>query len=400
MLVATFFEQVWNVLLELSPWLLFGTALSSLLHKLLPPNWIEQQLQGRLGVLKSVIFGIPLPLCSCSVIPTGLGLEKQGSSKGATVGFLIATPQTGVDSIVVSASFLGLPFALFKVGAALVTGLIGGLWVEQEFPTQTTKSFSRKERKPVTWVDSIEHGLDIISSIWKWLVIGILLSAAISTLIPTNGLGAWIAQSSWGNIGASLLALAISIPLYVCATASVPIAAALVHGGLPLSAALVFLMAGPATNIATIGAVRDALGNRITTIYLSTVIVGSLLLGTLFDGVLTSSIDNIQMHEHHNWWAQASAIILIGLIGYFAFKDFTMHNSTHAHTDTTKTISVDGMTCNGCVSRLQKVLQRLDGVTEAVVTLEPGEAKVDGTILLDAIVSAIQGAGFDVVERS
>src|SRR5210317_1598447 len=146
-----FLQQIWMVLLELSPWLLFGTALSSLLHKLLPPNWIERQLHGKWGVLKSVLFGIPLPLCSCSVIPTGLGLEKQGSSKGATVGFLIATPQTGVDSIVVSASFLGLPFALFKVGAALLTGLIGGLWVEREIPTEQTEVTTTPQNASHTW---------------------------------------------------------------------------------------------------------------------------------------------------------------------------------------------------------------------------------------------------------
>ena len=151
-MIMLFIENIWTVLLDLSPWLLFGSVLSALLYKWLPNNWIEQQLQGKLGVLKSVVFGIPLPLCSCSVIPTGLGLEKQGSSKGSTVGFLIATPQTGVDSIAVSASFLGLPFAMFKVGAALITGLIGGLWVEREFPTEISSSVQPREQKSTTLI--------------------------------------------------------------------------------------------------------------------------------------------------------------------------------------------------------------------------------------------------------
>ncbi len=393
-----FLQNLWMVLLELSPWLLFGTALSSLLHKLLPPNWIERQLHGKWGVLKSVLFGIPLPLCSCSVIPTGLGLEKQGSSKGATVGFLIATPQTGVDSIVVSASFLGLPFALFKVGAALLTGMIGGLWVEKEFPTERTPSTTTNSSSNRTWSDALEHGFDVLRSIWRWLVIGILLSATISTFIPADGMGTWINQYAWGSFGASLLALGISVPLYVCATASVPIAAALVQGGLPLGAALVFLMAGPATNVATIGAVREALGNRITTIYLSTVIVGSLLLGTLFDGVLDTTLTHAHAHEHQTWWAQGSAGVLLLLIAYFAYQEFTMSNQET--TDTMQTVAVDGMTCNGCVNRLHKVLSRLEGATDVVVTLEPGEAKVDGAVSRDSIVKAIEGAGFDVVERS
>jgi len=395
-----FLSNTWNVLLELSPWLLFGTALSGLLHRFLPSNWIEKQLQGKLGVLKSVVFGIPLPLCSCSVIPTGLGLEKQGSSKGSTVGFLIATPQTGVDSIVVSASFLGLPFALFKVGAALVTGLIGGLWVEQQYPTVAQPPIASTSSKEHTWSDAWEHSIDILRSIWKWLVFGILLSALISTLIPTSGMGAWISQSSWGSLGASLVALVISLPLYVCATASVPIAAALVQGGLPLGAALVFLMAGPATNVATIGAVKDALGSKITTIYLGTVIGGSLLLGSLFDWVLTPSIEMGSHHEHSTLLAQVASVVLMGLLGYFAIEEIQLSTQKNTETDTMTTLKVEGMTCNGCVSRLQKVLSRLEGVTNAVVTLEPGEAKVDGNISRQAIIAAIEGAGFDVVDAS
>ena len=399
-MVTLFLVNIWNVLLELSPWLLFGTALSALLYKWLPTNWIESQLQGKLGVLKSVIFGIPLPLCSCSVIPTGLGLEKQGSSKGSTVGFLIATPQTGVDSIAVSASFLGLPFALFKVGAALVTGLVGGLWVESEYPTETGNISKKVETKTKTWFGAWEHGIDILRSIWRWLVFGILLSALISTILPADGLESWIPQGTIGNISASLVALAISAPLYVCATASVPIAAALVDGGLPLGAALVFLMAGPATNIATIGAIRDALGAKVTKIYLTTVILGSLLLGTVFDWVLTASIKTGHVHEHETLWAQVAAVILIVLLGYFAVEEVTMSTQNSTETETMTTLEVDGMTCNGCVGRLQKVLSKLEGVTEAIVTLEPGEAKVDGSIPRESIVAAIEGAGFDVVDRS
>ncbi len=397
-MITLFIENIWTVLLDLSPWLLFGSVLSALLYKWLPNNWIEQQLQGKLGVLKSVVFGIPLPLCSCSVIPTGLGLEKQGSSKGSTVGFLIATPQTGVDSIAVSASFLGLPFALFKVAAALVTGLIGGLWVEREFPTETSSSLKPSEQKSTTWIGAYAHGIDILRSIWRWLLFGILLSALISTILPSNGLEAWIPEGNLGNLVASILALVISVPLYVCATASVPIAAALVDAGLPLGAGLVFLMAGPAPNIATIGAVKGALGGRITTIYLTTVILGSLILGTLFDGVLTSSIEVGHIHEHETLWAQLSGVILIGLLGYFAVEEVQMSTQNSTETETMTTLKVDGMTCNGCVGRLQKVLSKLEGVTEAIVTLDPGEAKIDGPVSRETIVAAIEGAGFDVVE--
>ncbi|MFT5442843.1 MAG: uncharacterized membrane protein YraQ (UPF0718 family), partial [Myxococcota bacterium] len=119
-------DSILATMYELSPWFLLGMVVSGLLHGLLPRDFIKRQLQGRTGIAKAVSLGIPLPLCSCGVIPAGLGLKRDGASNGASMGFLISTPQTGVDSILVSASFLGWPFALFKVLAAAVTGLLGG----------------------------------------------------------------------------------------------------------------------------------------------------------------------------------------------------------------------------------------------------------------------------------
>ncbi len=125
--MSDFFEAAWKVLLELAPWLLLGALVAGVLHVLLPKDFLERQFSGRWGVFKAVALGVPLPLCSCGVIPVGVSLKKGGGSDGATVAFLISTPQTGVDSIFVSASMLGWPFALFKVFSAAVTGVIGGL---------------------------------------------------------------------------------------------------------------------------------------------------------------------------------------------------------------------------------------------------------------------------------
>ena len=163
-------------------------------------------------------------------------------------------------------------------------------------------------------------------------------------VIPADGLGDFINNYAGGTMGASLLALLISVPLYVCATASVPIAAALVHGGLPLGAALVFLMAGPATNVATIGAVRSELGNRTTLVYLGTVIIGSLLLGLSFDFVLQSSPMSHGSHEHHTWWAQLSAAHFGVHVGLLLWEDISM-SSTNTNTNTsdnTKKFAVEG----------------------------------------------------------
>ena len=216
----------------------------------------------------------------------------------------------------------------------------------------------------------------------------------IATLLPPDGLGSWINQYAGGMFGASLLSLLISIPLYVCATASVPIAAALVEGGLPLGAALVFLMAGPATNVATIGAVRSELGNRTTIVYLLTVVVGSLLLGLGFDFIL--EVPNIELmnHEHSTWWAQLSAILLMGIFTNFIWEEIQM-KSSNVTTENSRHFSVKGMTCNGCVGRLQKVLDATDGIRNSNVTLEPGQAVIDATLSDNAIIQIIEGAGFE-----
>lgn len=260
-----------QVFMELAPWLLLAAVVAGLLHVLIPPNWFRRHLTGRSGVFKAVLAGVPMPLCSCGVIPVGLGLKKEGASDGAVVGFLISTPQTGVDSILVAASLLGMPFALFKVAASMITGLIRG-WL--------ANATEESEQKPARLPDVsaakeigrlrafIEHSLTLIRSIWAWIVVGVLVSALITSLVPEDSLAN---LAGFGGLPAMLITLLISLPLYVCATASVPIAAALVISGLPPGAALVFLMAGPATNVATIGAVYRTLGKRSLGIYLVTV---------------------------------------------------------------------------------------------------------------------------------
>ena len=269
-------ESTWSILLELAPWLLLGMGVAGLLHVVLPAGLVQRQLQGTGGVAKAVALGVPLPLCSCGVIPAGLGLKRDGASDGASVGFLISTPQTGVDSILVSASFLGWPFALFKVVTAGLTGLLGG-WLTQAFGGERVEPDGGSAGHGASakgWREGVDHAVMILQSIWAWLVFGILASAAIQTWVPPS----FFQQSlAWGGLATNMAVLAISLPLYVCATASVPIAAALVAGGMPPGAALIFLMAGPATNVATMGAVLRGFGARILGIYLATIILCSII---------------------------------------------------------------------------------------------------------------------------
>lgn len=394
-------HSVWEIMIELAPWLFLGAGVSGLIHILLPHDFVQRHLTGRGSVLKAVALGVPLPLCSCGVIPAGLGLKKDGASDGAAVGFLISTPQTGVDSILVAAGFLGWPFALFKVFAAAVTGFAGGWLTEQyggeSIPWSDTTNHGNDHHRG-GWRDALEHAEDLIRSIWGWLAFGVLLSAAITTWIPTDGFST---ITGWGPIITLLTVLMISLPLYVCATASVPIAASLVAGGFPSGAALVFLMAGPATNIATIGAIKRAFGQRVLTLYLGTIIVGSVGLGLLFDSLFTTTATSAATQMHHDaWWAVASAAGLSLLLLRYTVDDARRWWATRAlqSADGERlVVPVGGLTCGGCVAKLESALRGADDIQEASVTLEPAQAIIRGKASPERVHALIEGAGFQVL---
>ncbi len=394
-------DSMWNITLALAPWLLLGALVAGLLHVLLPPGFIRRQLRGRFGVLKAVALGVPLPLCSCGVIPAGLGLKRDGASNGASIGFLISTPQTGVDSVFVSASFLGWPFALFKVVAALVTGLVGGLFTDwMDADSESTALEADSTSAPDRNVqEMLRHSLDVIRTIWIWLVIGIVASALIHTYVPSSFFGD---VSGRGDLVSMLAILVVSLPLYVCATASVPIAAAFVAGGMPAGAAIVFLMAGPATNVATVGAVYRGFGRRALGIYLLTIIVGSMLAGFAFEEILSQTdVSAHAQHMHEAWWVVACAVVFCGLMGFFVFEDlrrrFHRPSVSNLGAANIHELSVAGMTCNGCVNKLRGRLEALEGVAAVEVFLDPGSARVQGTITEDQFRQTIEEAGFTPV---
>lgn len=397
-----FFWAAWDVLVQLAPWMLVGTVIAGLVHVLLPPGFIHRRLQGPSGVLKAVGIGVPLPLCSCGVIPAGLGLKKDGASDGACIGFLISTPQTGVDSILVSGSFLGWPFALFKVVVAAITGLAGGWLVDAlggQAQGQAESSLAEAPANRGRGVrELVTHGLDIIHSIWLWLVFGIVASAAINVFLPPSYLSA---LGSMGILPSALAALAVSIPLYVCATASVPIAAALVAGGLPTGAALVFLIAGPATNVATIGAVYRRFGGRVLALYLGTILAGSFLGAMAFEALLSGSgLQATAAHDHPTppWWAVLSGLVLLTLFAWFAVSDATRwwrgRKSEIGAPQRELRVAVQGMRCANCVAHVERALQKLSGVESYVVRLDPGEAVVRGEVEEGRVRQAIRDAGY------
>ncbi|MCK5241472.1 permease [bacterium] len=421
MLIFTYLSELWKILTELAPWLFFGAGLAGLLKIALPKGFIQKHTGGTrwFNIFKTTLMGIPLPLCSCGVLPTTVSLKKDGASNGSAVGFLISTPQTGVDSLVVTASFLGWPLAIFKVAAALITGLLGGTlvhmtdqWKRNKQPTShkdTHATTVPEDRALKTlwrtfWNYSIN---ELIGSIYKYLAIGILVAALITTLFPTDSL---THIPGLQGIGGMLVMLAFAIPLYICTTGSVPIAASLVTAGLPVGSALVFLMAGPATNAATLAAILSTFGKRITAIYLSTVILGSLVFGLLFQSFFPSAaaLNPFMQHEHGSLLRllidSGSALVLSGLVVYWSWLDLS--SWLHQRRPTTKdkesiSLEVKGMTCNNCVSHVRQALEKLPNIASVDINLATGQTTIHGQNLdSTALIQTIESEGYEVQKPS
>jgi uncharacterized protein len=287
---------------EMSPYLLFGFVAAGLLSVAISPETVRRQIgrPGMASVFKASLFGVPLPLCSCGVIPVGMSLRKHGAGRGAATAFLISTPQTGVDSFFVTFSLLGPLFAVLRPVVALVTGIAGGLLVDSFSGENGVSPESADVCADDCCNPENKHGKIYTASkfafvtlprdIGKFLLIGIGVAAVISAVVPMN----YFSGSLGSGFAPMLLMMAIGIPMYVCSSASVPIAAALMATGISPGAALVFLMTGPATNAATITTIWKELGRRTAVIYLSTIAVGALASGFILDllvkGATTAAI--------------------------------------------------------------------------------------------------------------
>ena len=327
-------RESWSVLGEMAPYLLFGFLIAGVLSVCISPEFVQRHLGGRgfRPVWKAALWGVPLPLCSCSVIPVSASFRRHGASRAATTSFLLSTPQTGVDSIAITFGLLGGVFALFRVAAALLTGLLGGLLVmiftqtnhaeetAEEPSSQCTESCcSHQGRRNIFW-RSLEFGfVTLPRDIGLALLGGVVVAGAITALVPANQWQAYLG----GGIVSILLAMVLGAPIYVCASASVPIAAGLMHSGASPGAALAFLIAGPATNAAMITTIWKLLGRGSAALYLLTValsaVVGGLLLDWLFTAVQVTP-PYMAEHSHEtmvgSWSSTFWAVLLLATLAF------------------------------------------------------------------------------------
>lgn len=306
-------QEILQLINSMSPYLLLGFLLAGIIHAFVPAKYFHKYLSRKSfrTVLNAALLGIPLPLCSCGVIPTAMSLRKEGASKGAVTSFLIATPQTGVDSIIATFSLMGLPFAIIRPISAFLIAVAGGTVVDKldNEPQPAVPSDSAKgkcccsnssghkheehschchDQKTADAKDDVFSRIlealkyayvDMMEDIGKWLVVGLFLAGLITTLIPTE----YFAVFHENTLASMLLVLCISIPMYLCATGSIPIAVALMMKGLTPGAALVLLMAGPACNFASMLVIRKVMGTRTMVLYISAIVLGSILMGCLID---------------------------------------------------------------------------------------------------------------------
>lgn len=380
----------------MAPWLFIGAFVIGLLHVVLPKGFFERALSGRGGIFNAVLLGVPLPLCSCAVIPVAVGMRQSGAPKSSTLSFLISTPQTGVDSIMVTGAFLGWPFAVYRVFVAVTMGLFGGgLTKSLSLDSDETSGNKVTGQHDNSIRAGLMHAWTSLESIWGWVLIGVIASAGIAQF---GMLGESIGIHQSPVLG-SLIALVIAVPLYVCATASIPIAASLVAAGLPIEAALVFLIAGPATNTATIGAVYSSLGRNVTVLYVMVTVIGSLAFAWVFTMVLPDY--TIIAADHHMHGASLWEIglgVCFGAVTLFWGRGYIakFRSGENRVGESKHEVFVDGMTCQGCVRKLQKALNETEGTAGTTVELSPGRVFWSAKLDHQLVAQVVEETGYRV----
>lgn len=420
------------VYLQMSPYLLFGFFVSGLLYKLIPQGWIQRHLSGNgySPILKSALFGIPLPLCSCGVIPVMASLRKRGANVPAMLSFLLSTPQTGVDSILATYALLGLPLAIYRPIIALITAVVGGTvyyllikikhneyqigYELESSPSENDEKIEGKTEVNPHWktllADMANYGfITLPKEIVKPLFIGVLIAGLITTFLPPG----LIANFFSGNTLQIIFALLIGIPIYVCATASIPIALGLIHLGVSPGAALAFLISGPATNLATIGVVKKFLGSKALIIYVTTMIGSAFLFGLIFDYISffypKLGISNLHLgqfsHPGHIENAGYSQIIssiiltvvfILSLNGFDFSKFLGKNNISVSKEKPDLEFLVEGMSCESCVERVKNILKTIPEVENVIVTLNPQKAIIYGSPSIEDVKHKLLKEGFKV----
>lgn len=506
-------NEIWVLLNEMAPYLLLGFLLAGVMHVYVPGTLYRKYLSHRnmKSVVNAAFLGVPLPLCSCGVIPTAMGLRREGASKGATTSFLISTPQTGVDSIIATYSLMGLPFAVLRPIVAFFTAIFGGWLVNKATKHQHKRHAHHAQHDndplrtdtdgmlyeysgyesgetPVLAVRPGEHDskhshhhhhhhhrhhhhsflgklgkmlrrlgevlcyafVEMMEDIGKWLIIGLIVAGLITALVPDS----WFTMFQNNSLLSILFVLLFSIPMYLCATGSIPIAVALMLKGLTPGAALVLLMAGPASNAASIMVIRKVLGKRTLWVYLLSIVLGAIAFALVIDYLLPREWFTYALKAKATCCEEGPSVFSIvctALMGLLLINALTPlkfwksrgcscghdheghshghhshehhsheHHSGHSHEhhshehrdghshehhshehheqdseSLVQQFSVKGMNCNHCAGNVYKAIMSVEGVISAEVSLQDNKATVKGTFSKEQVLDVISSLGFD-----
>jgi uncharacterized membrane protein YraQ (UPF0718 family)/copper chaperone CopZ len=406
-LLEKFVSETFRLFIEISPYLLLGFLFAGLLHTLLGEKYIRKHFSksGLWSTIKAAVFGIPLPVCSCAVIPLAESLRKDGASKSATMSFLVSTPSSGVDSILATYALMGPVFAIFRPIASFLSGILVGIVThlkggeKKPGAAAAVSNNNRKGKKSLREV--FVYGFKVLpAEIAKWLVIGVIVGGAISALVPDDFGAKYLLGSSVLNYVVILL---ISIPLYVCATGSIPIAASLMAKGVLPGAALALLIAGPATNSVTISFVYKRMGKRVAFFYILSIVVVSVVTGLLFDALwakIGTGIDLVTAGGAHLPLSiKFSAAMLMAVIflnsRYPLEKLFKSKRSDKMGQDKNlHMIKVPDMTCQHCMMRITAALRQVPKIQSVSIDLKKKEVAVDSTLDRQVIVDSIKQVGY------
>lgn len=380
-LIIGVIKETWILFLQMSFYLVLGFLVAGFIHILLKPQLVFRHLgeKGIPSILKAVLFGVPLPLCSCGVLPPAATLLKSGATKGSVIAFLISTPTTGIDSIFATYGLLGGIFTLFRIVISIIMGFIAGLFTdifskqEQQFDQDNLSKISCSE---TTVAGVFRYAfIELYGSIAKWIFWGVLVGGIITYLIPDE----FVSGITVNRYLTYLLMLGVGIPLYVCAISSIPIAASLIFKGLSPGAGLIFLIAGPATNTVTMFFVAKTLGKKGFIIYLSTVITGAILSGFLLDTMVINYNINISevFHRHRDFslLSYLSTFLLIGI----SINSIIVNVKRRIIPGKSKNcfiFNIPNISCVNCAKKIINNLGSLDGVKNVEVDVKKKKVRV------------------------
>ncbi len=391
----------------MSVYLLLGFLFAGMLHVFVPQHLFSNYLSKNnwVSVMYATLFGIPLPLCSCGVIPTAMALYRQGASKGAVVSFLIATPQTGVDSIIATYSLMGLPFAIIRPVVACITSVFAGLvtnaFVGQDSSAVTVNAAIATPQENLSWGQKIkgvfQYGyVEMMEDIGKMLMFGLLVAGLITYFVPDNFF------LVFGNhtLLTMLLVLLVAIPMYVCATGSIPIAIALMMKGMSPGTALVLLMAGPAANIASMLVIGKVLGKKTFVLYVTTLIIGAIACGLFIDNCLpaawfdASHLVHVAHHHGNFYWVKAGCSVVLLLLFINSLVRKKAQEKKQEPQKNMLAFQVGGMHCHNCKRNVIRVISQLKSVKRVTVDLNAATVYVEGNPTDEEVKSAVQAIGF------